>query len=592
MTQKQPFQEYPRPQLKRDSYFNLNGTWILNGKEIIVPFPPQSKASGYKEKALKKLEYIKEFTLPLDFEKSLNTKQTENRLILHFGAVDQIAYLSVDGNFVGNHIGGYLPFSFDITDYLSNNKIHQIALEVTDDLNHKYPYGKQKKHPGGMWYTPVSGIWQTVWMEIVPEIYVSKVKIFGNTTGIEVFVETTNCQIPEIDDIFDFCVKARIFAKSGKVYEFIADSTYLKIDLPISSSEEEFSLWSPENPNLYEIQLDLFSSKKSLEAGENPIDSVKSYFGLREIAIKNIEGKNRVCLNGKPIFLHSVLDQGYFSEGIFLPESENGFREDIQKMKELGINTLRKHIKIEPEIFYYECDKAGMLVMQDMVNNGSYNFFRDTALPTVLGNFGKKGRKRHLQNKPPKKENEVFFLEHSQETLEHLFNHPSIVYYTIFNEGWGQFNADYLYENLKELDSTRIFDTASGWFKNPKSDVESNHIYFKTPSIKEKTALVEKPVIISECGGYTLKVESHLWNEKKSYGYGSCKSVEELTEKIFQMYEKMIIPAIRHGLFGCVYTQLSDVEEEINGLYTYDRKVCKVEKEIMKKIAALINKEL
>jgi hypothetical protein len=255
-------------------------------------------------------------------------------------------------------------------------------------------------------------------------------------------------------------------------------------------------------------------------------------------------------------------------------------------MQELGINTLRKHIKIEPEIFYYECDKAGIMVMQDMVNNGSYEFFRDTVCPTF---FSKQGWKKLLANKEPKTEREKIFVEHSEETLEHLFNHPSIVYYTIFNEGWGQFNANYLYEYLKDRDSSRIFDTASGWFKNPDSDVESDHIYFKTPTLTERAASLEKPLVVSECGGYTLKVENHVWNPKRKYGYGNCDSVKTLTEKIVAMYEKMILPAIKEGIAGCVYTQLSDVEDEINGFYTYDREVFKVEKDKMQEIAKRIN---
>lgn len=576
------FTEYPRPQLKRKSYFNLNGKWILNGEEIIVPFPPQSKISGYKRKVGKHLEYVKKFVLPKDFEEALFSKENKNRIILHFGAVDQIAQLSVDGNFVGTHFGGYLPFSFDITDYLSKNLNHEIRMEVKDSLNHKYPYGKQKKKSGGMWYTPVSGIWQTVWMEVVPETYISKIKINPNMKGFELFVETTSCKVSSEEK--NYAIKVKVYSKGEKVYQFVGTDTYLKIELPISDSPQEFSLWSVESPNLYDFSLELFSSEEEITMDKKPLDKIYSYFGLREISVKKTGKRPGIYLNEKPIFFHGVLDQGYFFDGIFLPKTEEGFRNDIKNMKELGINTLRKHIKIEPDIFYYECDKLGILVMQDMVNNGSYNFIRDTAFPTVFGDFGKRGKKRHNEKKEPKTQKEIIFVEHSKETIEHLFNHPCVVYYTIFNEGWGQFKANYVYEYLKSLDTTRIFDTASGWFKNPESDVESEHIYFKTPSVIEKANSSKKPLIISECGGYTLRVENHIWNPKKSYGYGACKSISELTEKIANMYEKMIIPAIKHGLCGCVYTQLSDVEEEINGFYTYDRKKCKVEKSKMQEI--------
>ena len=542
------FTEYPRPQLRRDSFFNLNGKWLANESEIIVPFPPESPASEYNGKLCATYEYKKEFELPDDFVPALKNQNQKNRVILHFGAVDQKATVFVNDIFVGSHLGGYLPFSFDITDYLENySEKQKITLVAEDNLNHFFPYGKQKKNRGGMWYTPVSGIWQTVWMEIVPEIYISKIKILPDTKGFNLFVETTDTteckndelQLAKSDDSNKnaFYFRVLIKGKSGKTYTFDFSETDFRIDLIDSSlqTKDDFELWTCENPNLYDFSVSLFLSKEDLE-NQNAKDKIESYFGLREISILEIEGKNRICLNKKPVFLHGVLDQGYFVDGIYLPKSEEGFRKDIQNMKSLGINTLRKHIKIEPEIFYYECDKAGMLVMQDMVNNGSYNFIRDTAIPTV---FSKKGLRYHLKDKEPKSKLKQFFLEHSKQTIQHLHNHPCVVYYTIFNEGWGQFNANYAYKVLKQVDSSRIYDTASGWFKNPKSDVESDHIYFKTPSLIDRAKKCKKPLIISECGGYTLAVKNHLWNPKAKYGYGSCNSSQELTQKIVEMYQKM-----------------------------------------------------
>ena len=593
------FTEYPRPQLRRDSFFNLNGKWLANESEIIVPFPPESPASEYNGKLCATYEYKKEFELPDDFVAALKNQNQKNRVILHFGAVDQKATVFVNDIFVGSHLGGYLPFSFDITDYLENySEKQKITLVAEDNLNHFFPYGKQKKNRGGMWYTPVSGIWQTVWMEIVPEIYISKIKILPDTKGFNLFVETTDTTEGKNDELGtkvalksnaanknDFYFRVLIKGKSGKTYTFDFSKTDFRIDLIDSNlqTKDDFELWTCENPNLYDFSVSLFLSKEDLE-NQNAKDKIESYFGLREISILEIEGKNRICLNKKPVFLHGVLDQGYFVDGIYLPKSEEGFRKDIQNMKSLGINTLRKHIKIEPEIFYYECDKEGMLVMQDMVNNGSYNFIRDTAIPTV---FSKKGLRYHLKDKEPKSKLKQFFLEHSKQTIQHLHNHPCVVYYTIFNEGWGQFNANYAYKVLKQVDSSRIYDTASGWFKNPKSDVESDHIYFKTPSLIDRAKKCKKPLIISECGGYTLAVKNQLWNPKAKYGYGSCNSSQELTQKIVEMYQKMIIPAVKEGICGCVYTQLSDVEDEINGFFTYDREICKVEKEKMKEIAAI-----
>ena len=538
------FTEYPRPQLRRESFFNLNGKWLANESEIIVPFPPESPASEYNGKLCATYEYKKDFELPDDFVTALKNQNQKNRVILHFGAVDQKATVYVNDIFVGSHLGGYLPFSFDITDYLENySEKQKITLVAEDNLNHFFPYGKQKKNRGGMWYTPVSGIWQTVWMEIVPEIYISKIKILPDTKGFNLFVETTdtteckNAELPfaksDAANKNDFYFRVLIKGKSGKTYTFDFSKTDFRIDLIDSNlqTKDDFELWTCENPNLYDFSVSLFLSKEDLE-NQNVKDKIESYFGLREISILEIEGKNRICLNKKPVFLHGVLDQGYFVDGIYLPKSEEGFRKDIQNMKSLGINTLRKHIKIEPEIFYYECDKAGMLVMQDMVNNGSYNFIRDTAIPTV---FSKKGLRYHLKDKEPKSKLKQFFLEHSKQTIQHLHNHPCVVYYTIFNEGWGQFNANYAYKVLKQVDSSRVYDTASGWFKNPKSDVESDHIYFKTPSLIDRAKKCKKPLIISECGGYTLAVKNHLWNPKAKYGYGSCSYFLFANEKLYSV---------------------------------------------------------
>jgi len=265
------------------------------------------------------------------------------------------------------------------------------------------------------------------------------------------------------------------------------------------------------------------------------------------------------------------LDQGYFCDGLFLPAKAEEYEKDILRMKELGYNMLRKHIKVEPESFYYACDGLGMLVMQDMVNNGGYNFMLDTALPT-LGFKTRKDTKGKIEGKQKE-----FFKQHTKETIEHLYNHPSIVAYTIFNEGWGQFNSDEMYTYVKELDPTRLADSTSGWFAQQKNDFDSEHIYFKVIPLEPK----ERPLFVSECGGYTMAVGGHYYSKYAQYGYGASDTKEALTKDIVYMYENMIIPYVKDGVCGCVYTQLSDVEDEINGLYTYDRKVCKVVKEDM-----------
>ena len=399
----------------------------------------------------------------------------------------------------------------------------------------------------GFRYTPVSGIWKSVWLEAVADKYIERIKMTPDLVGVnlEVFGEVQG---------FSVCVKL----PGGGVLEKAFTGSAGRLEIPA----EEVKLWTPDTPYLYEM---------TLTAGE---DVVESYFALRTIEIKNIDGINRVCLNGEPIFLHGVLDQGYYPEGIYLPAEEAEYDRDILRMKELGINLLRKHIKVEPDYFYYACDKLGMLVMQDMVNNGPYSFIRDTAIPTL--GYKKRGDKTGLSGK--RKE---IFVKHVENTIEQLYNYPSIVGYTIFNEGWGQFESDYMYDYVKNLDPTRLADSTSGWFAQEKNDFDSEHIYFKAIPIEPK----ERPMFMSECGGYSMAVEGHYYSKYNTYGYGGSDDSAKLTEDILSLYDVMILPAAPKGMCGCIYTQLSDVEDEINGLYTYDRKVCKVEKEKMLEMA-------
>ena len=528
--------EYPRPLLKRDSYFSLNGEWEFcsdncENEKIRVPFPPESDMSSIGKSVGKAVRYKKEFKLPEGFQK--------DKVILNFGAVDGATTVFLNGKLLGINLNGYIPFSFDITDKLEEENVLEVSCE---DMGKMLPYGKQRGKRGGMWYTDISGIWQSVWLESVPCEYIEKIKIEPLENGVIIHTEG---------------------AKNGKItvntpngaLEFELANSECKIEL------ESPERWSPENPYLYEFVI------------ESAQDRVESYFAVRTVEIKEIDGVKRICLNGKPYFFHGLLDQGYFPEGIYTPASPKCLEKDVLDMKALGFNTLRKHIKIEHELFYYYCDKYGMIVFQDMVNNGSYSFIRDTLLPTL-------GFKRR-NDKGGRKDYKIFFEQAMADTVNTLYSHPCICYWTIYNEGWGQIDSQEMYEKMKKLDSTRIIDTVSGWFKGADSDVESEHVYFK----RVKLNASDKPIILSEFGGYSYKVEGHSFNPNNTYGYKFFKDRGKFEDALVSLYENEIIPLVKEGLCGAIYTQLSDVEDETNGILTYDRKINKVSKERMLEVA-------
>ena len=538
-----PWTVYPRPQMRRDSWLNLNGEWdfavnepVFDGKTIRLPFCPESLLSGVKTHYPEgtPLYYRRKVTLPETFNRG--------RVLLHIGAADQIADVFVNGTAVCHHEGGYEAFCADITQQLQPE--NEIMIRCTDDLNDQaFPYGKQVKPEkrGGMWYTPVSGIWQTVWLESVPETYIRELNMENRGNSVTISIQP---------------------ALNGKV-TVAGLGEYTLENGSITITPENPRLWSPEEPYLYDI---------TLEAGG---DRIESYFALRTLEIKTVKGWPRLCLNGKPYFFHGLLDQGYWPEGIFTPAAPECYADDILAMKKLGFNTLRKHIKVEPEQFYYDCDRLGMIVFQDFVNNGDYNFIRDTALPTV----GLKARGDRNLHRDPKTRSA--FLTHMEQTVQQLWNHPSVCYWTIFNEGWGQFDSTALYRHLKALDSTRIVDSASGWFTGGESDVVSDHVYFK-PFRPRKT---KKPLVLSEFGGYAWKVPDHAFDPDHEYGYRHFEDQETFEKALVELYEKEIVPAIPKGLCGAIYTQLSDVEDETNGLVTYDRKVMKVDPKVMMVLA-------
>ena len=542
-----PWNVYPRPHMRRESFFCLNGKWELSvgeepssWEEITVPFVPESVLSGIGRRLPDgaPLHYRKRFSLPEALR--------DSRVLLHFDAVDSCAMVFLNGARLGGHCGGYERFTFDVTEQLREENL--LTLRVTDALDGIFPYGKQKKKRGGMWYTPVSGIWQSVWMEAVPAAYIDALHVDSYADRAEVFVETVG------------------MSADGVAVVQLPDG---ELTVPIRNGHgviipPDAPCWSPEDPYLYGM---------TVTVGD---DTVESYFALRGIEVGTVDGIPRLCLNGRSYFFNGLLDQGYFSDGIFLPASPEGYERDILAAKRLGFNTLRKHIKVEPELFYYACDRLGMAVMQDAVNNGSYSFLRDTALPTV----GLRRRDDRRMHRDPVKR--VAFLMGMARMVKSVRHHPSVVMYTVFNEGWGQFDHADAYRSLKKLDRTRLVDSVSGWFLPPKgqtlySDVESLHVYFKPFSMKE-TGAYGKPVILSEVGGYAWKVKDHSYQPKGEYGYRSFDSAEALREAVERLYRTEILPAVEQGLCAAIYTQLSDVEDEVNGLLTYDRQLSKLEK--------------
>ncbi len=527
----------------RDSYISLCGKWDFQISEkdeipssfeekILVPFPPESALSGIERRVPKKsfLCYRKIFSIPKGFMKS--------SLILHFGAVDQCAKIFLNRQYIGENEGGYLPFSFDITNYIKDGE-NELCVISSDTLSKKYPYGKQKDKRGGMWYTSVSGIWQAVWLESLPEKPILSLKIDQNASSAKITVESETAN------------KKLTLKHDGSVYEFS--------DKSIEITPDEPKNWTPQTPFLYEFTL------------ETETDRIESYFALREISVGEVNGVKRILLNKKPYFFSGLLDQGYFPDGIFLPATPQGFEDDILLAKRLGFNMLRKHIKIEPLIFYHLCDKLGMIVFQDMVNNSGYSFLFDTALPTI----GFKSAFSSFRNRDA--ETREIFLSQMDKTAEHLYNIPSICLYTIFNEGWGQFMPDEAYKRLKEKDSTRLIDSTSGWFAENESDVDSRHIYFRAPKIKNPNG---RPIFLSEFGGFSLRIENHLFGEK-NYGYSMYADKESFTDAVFALYTEGLVPLIKDGLSATVYTQVSDVEDETNGLITYDRAEVKIKESSM-----------
>lgn len=553
--------EYPRPQLKRDNYMNLNGYWnycistepIMPEKydgRILVPFSPESVLSGVNRQL--KPEEI------LWYERivKIDRKPLGKRCILHFGAVDQFCEVYINHQKVMEHNGGYLPFEVEITRLLEEG-VNLLSLKVTDVSETSYhSRGKQKLKRGGMFYTAQSGIWQTVWMEWVPDLYIKQLKITPlvdqKAVKLEIFVNDDFQQDKVTSTLFEI----ELYDKHKLMKTTFSRTQFIKIPL------SEFTFWSPENPHLYDLVI---------KVGE---DRVESYFAMRKVEMKpDSKGVPRIYLNNQMYFQNGLLDQGYWPDGLYTAPSDEAFVYDIMQAKKLGFNMLRKHIKIEPLRWYYHCDRLGMLVWQDMVNGGeNYSQLLVGYLPTLLPCIASKIKDNHYRwfgrkNLVGRKE----WTQECRETVEHLYNCPSIVVWVPFNEGWGQFDARKAYQMIRELDTTRLIDHASGWFDQECGDFDSIHNYFHPM----KVALKKRPYILSEFGGYACYIKDHSYSNQV-FGYRIYLTKEDYNEAYHHLLEEDIQKLMEAGLSAAVFTQISDVEDEVNGLFTYDRKICKV----------------
>ena len=597
-----PLPEYPRPQMVRPGWCNLNGWWeyaILERQQpapfeysgqILVPYPVESLLSGVQRPLLpgQRLWYRRTLADPRRRADAMDP----GRILLHFGAVDYQCQVWVNGSLVGEHIGGFLPFTFDITTSLQegDNELLVAAWDPTDTgLQQR---GKQVLKPKGIWYTAVSGIWQTVWLEVVPEISIESLKLTPHLVDSSLAVEVRLRGAEGVDGIgISVEVHQKPFFHSSiwvdaddseKPENSILINVQGKKDEVIQIPIPNPRLWCPADPHLYGLRV-------RLSWNGHPLDEVESYFAMRQFGlVKDADGYLRFALNGRPLFLYGPLDQGYFPDGLYTPPSEEAMLFDIEYTRKIGCSLIRKHIKVEPLRWYYHCDRLGMIVWQDMPNGGRIDGDVVAFLSLSVGFHRNDTRRLHRFGRADEA-NRAEYRRELQEMVDHLHNAACIAIWTPFNESWGQFHARETADWLKAYDPTRLIDHASGWFDQGGGDFQSRHIYFKKLHRPRPDG---RAFVISEFGGYSLLLPGHAWDEQKKFGYRFYDSREELTAAYLQLLEEELKPLISRGLNAAVYTETTDVEIEINGFLTYDREVEKMDAEVLRKAHAQLTNAL